>query len=113
MNEYKAIVDGILEFLKGKELLSQLEKDILSTSQLCIERPIDRTKATQKLIELDCRYEDIGMRAKTMPGTQLVPVNCLSDEDLIVDLYVRLVGLCVKKQQELDKKNSFLNSTYK
>ena len=113
MNEYKAIVDGILEFLKGKELLSQLEKDILSTSQLCIERPIVRTKATQKLVELDCRCEDIGMRAKTMPGTQLVPVNCLSDEDIIVDLYVGLVGLCVKKQQELDKKNSFLNSTYK
>ena len=36
MNEYKAIVDGILEFLKGKELLSQLEKDILSTSQALI-----------------------------------------------------------------------------
>ena len=104
MNEYKAIVDGILEFLKGKELLSQLEKDILSTSQLCIERPIDRMKATQKLIELDCRYEDIGMRAKTMPGTQLVPVDCLSDEDIIANLYVRLVGLGVKEQQELGKK---------
>ena len=36
--------------------------------------------------------------------TQLVPVNCLSDEDIIADLYVRLVGLCVKKQQEWDKK---------
>lgn len=104
MNEYKAIVDGILEFLKGKELLSQLEKDILSTSQLCIERPIDRMKATQKLVELDCRYEDIGMRAKTMPGTQLVPVDCLSDEDIIDNLYVRLVGLGVKEQQELGKK---------
>jgi len=104
MNEHKSIVDVILSSLKDKEPFSQLEKDILSTNQLCIERPIDRMKATQKLVELDCRYEDIGMRAKTMPGTQLVPVNCLSDEDIIADLYVRLVGLCVKKQQEWDKK---------
>ena len=104
MNEQKIIGEIVLEGMKGNGSISQLEKDILSTSQLCIERPIDRMKATQKLVELDCRYEDIGMRAKTMPGTQLVPVNCLSDEDIIADLYVRLVGLCVKEQQELGKK---------
>ena len=90
MNEQKIIGEIVLEGMKGNGSISQLEKDILST--------------TQKLVELDCRYEDIGMRAKTMPGTQLVPVNCLSDEDIIADLYVRLVGLCVKKQQEWDKK---------
>lgn len=43
-----------------------------------------------------------------MPGTQLVPVNCLSDEDIIVDLYVRLVGLCVKSSKNWIRKIVFL-----
>ena len=78
MNEYKTIVDVVLEFLKDKELLTQLDKDILSTNQLYMESPIDRMKMEQKLVELDCRYEDIA-----------------------ANLYVRLVAVCVKEQQEL------------
>ena len=45
MNAQKILVDMILEYLKGKEKLSSLEKDILEISQLCTERPVNRTEA--------------------------------------------------------------------
>ena len=46
------------------------------------------------------------------PGTQIVPFDCLSDDDILGNLYTRLVGLCIKEAEELNKKNIFLNSTY-
>lgn len=48
MNAQKILVDMILEYLKGKEKFSPLEKDILETSQLYTERPVNRTEATRK-----------------------------------------------------------------
>ena len=112
MNPRKIIVDMILEYLKEKGKLSPLEKDILEISQLYTERPVDRTEAIRKILEADSSYPDAAAIIRTAPGTRLVPFDCLSDDDILGNLYTRLVGLCIKEAEELNKKNIFLNGTY-
>lgn len=111
MNPQKIIVDIILEYLKGKGKLSPLEKDILEISQLYTERPVDRTDAIRKILEVDSNYPDVAAIIRIAQGTQMVPFGCLSD-DILGNLYARLVGLCIKEAEELNKKNIFLNGTY-
>ena len=112
MDSQKIIVDMILEYLKGKEKLSSLEKDILEISQLCTESPVNRTEATRKIFEGDSNCPDVATIIRTAPGTQIVPFDCLSDDDILSNLYTRLVGLCIKEAEELNKKHIFLNGTY-
>ena len=112
MDSQKIIVDMILEYLKGKEKLSSLEKDILEISQLCTERPVNRTEAPRKILEVDSNCPDVATIIRTAPGTQIVPFDCLSDDDILSNLYTRLVGLCIKEAEELNKKHIFLNGTY-
>ena len=112
MDSQKIIVDMVLEYLKGKEKLSSLEKDIWEISQLCTERPVNRTDATRKILEVDSNYPDVATIIRTAPGTRLVPFDCLSDDNILGNLYTRLVGLCIKEAEELNKKNIFLNGTY-
>lgn len=112
MDSQKIIVDMILEYLKEKEKLSSLEKDIWEISQLCTERPVNRTEATRKILEVDANYPDVATIIRMAPGTQLVPFDCLSDDNILGNLYTRLVGLCIKEAEELNKKNIFLNGTY-
>ena len=38
--------------------------------------------------------------------------DCLSEDNILGNLYTRLVGLCIKEAEELNKKNIFLNGTY-
>lgn len=98
--------------MKGKGKLSPLEKDILEISQLYTERPVDRTDAIRKILEVDSNYPDVAAIIRIAQGTQIVPFDCLSDDDILGNLYTRLVGLCIKEAEELNKKNIFLNSTY-
>ena len=112
MNPQKTIVDMILKYLEGKGKLSPLEKDILETSQLYTERPVNRTEATRKILEGDSNCPDVATIIRTAPGTRLVPFDCLSDDNILGNLYTRLVGLCIKEAEELNKKNIFLNGTY-
>lgn len=112
MDPQKTIVDMILEYLKGKEKFSPLEKDILEISQLCTERSVDRTEAIRKILEVDSNYPDVATIIRVASGTRLVPFDCLSDDNILGNLYTRLVGLCIKEAEELNKKNIFLNGTY-
>ena len=112
MNPQKTIVDMILKYLEGKGKLSPLEKDILETSQLYTERPVNRTEATRKILEVESNCPDVATIIRTAPGTRLVPFDCLSDDNILGNLYTRLVGLCIKEAEELNKKNIFLNGTY-
>ena len=112
MNPQKIIVDMILEYLKEKEKLSPLEKDILKISQLYAERPVNRAEAIRKILEMDSNYPDAATIIRMASGTQIVPFDCLSDDDILGNLYTCLVGLCIKEAEELNKKNIFLNSTY-
>ena len=61
---------------------------------------------------MDANYPDVATIIRMAPGTQIVPFDCLSDDDILGNLYTRLVGLCIKEAEELNKKNVFLNSTY-
>ena len=61
---------------------------------------------------MDSNCPDVAAIIRTAPGTQIVPFDCLSDDDILSNLYTRLVGLCIKEAEELNKKHIFLNGTY-
>ena len=112
MNPQKTIVDMILKYLEGKGKLSPLEKDIFEINQLCTERSVNRAEAKRKILEVDSNCPDVAAIIRTAPGTQIVPFDCLGDDDILSNLYTRLVGLCIKEAEELNKKHIFLNGTY-
>ena len=71
MNEQKIIDEVALECMKRDGSISQLEKDILSINQLCMERPLDRIKrhrnylnlivAIKILLEVQKRYRELNL----------------------------------------------------
>ena len=93
MNAQKILFDMILEYLKGKEKFSPLEKDILEISQLYTERPVNRTEATRKILEVDSNCPDVAAIIRTAPGTQIVPFDCLSDDDILGGEIIHVTSL--------------------
>ena len=51
-------------------MLSDLEKDILSTLDKYVERPFDRKGSEQKVLENNFRYPDIFTIISVSPGIQ-------------------------------------------
>ena len=68
-------IQVVLEFLKQKDELSELEKDILSTIMKYIEIPFDRDGAERKIIENNAKYKDIVIVIKMVPGVREIPCN--------------------------------------
>ena len=114
MNPQKTIVDNDFKiFGREKESCLRWKKDIFEISQLCTERSVNRAEAKRKILEVDSNYPDVATIIRTAPGTRLVPFDCLSDDNILGNLYTRLVGLCIKEAEELNKrKYFFLMGTY-
>lgn len=55
-------VDILLEYLKQKQFITDLEKDILDTWYELKKVPFDRKSAEKKIIENNSRHSDIKKR---------------------------------------------------
>lgn len=65
----------------------------MEISQLYTERPVNRTEAIRKILEVDSNCPDVAAIIRTAPNADC-PFDCLSDDDILSNLYTRLVG-CV------------------
>lgn len=96
-------VDILLEYLKQKQFITELEKDILDTWYELKKVPFDRKSAKKKIIENNSRYSDIKKKIITTPGIIIKPFTQVSDEDVKGNLFMQLELLLNKEMEGKDE----------
>lgn len=91
------VVQTVLEYLKQKYDLSDLEKDIISTITKYNEYPFDRKGAEQKVVENNMKYPDISTAIKMVPEINVIPFSEVSDEGVQDDLKMQIEAMCFKE----------------
>lgn len=93
------VIDIVLEYLRNKQNLTDLEKDILSSLNKLNEKPFDRSGTEQKLIENNIKYENMLIPMQLGDEAHLLPFAQLSDDEIWNNLYLQVLGLCLKELQ--------------
>ncbi len=91
------VIQIVLEYLNQKYVLSELEKDILSTITKYNEIPFDRNGAENKVIENNMKYKDIETAIKMVPGISVIPFIEVSDEGIRDNLKMQIEAMCLKE----------------
>ena len=95
-------VEGLLEYLKEKEKISELEKDILSTIQTYKKVPFDRAEAERKITNNNFKYINLSTTISLLSGSSSKPFNCLSTENIKHTLYLQINTMGLMAHLDLD-----------
>lgn len=90
-------VDLLIEYLKQKQFITDLEKDIIDTWHELKKVPFDRQGAEKKIKENILKYRDIFIIIRTTPGTINKPFAQATDEEMEGNLFRQLELLCIKE----------------
>ena len=71
MDERDIVLNSVLEELKNKKLITELEKDIISAIKVFLEQPIDRNNIKTKINEIDLKYNTYSDLLMVMPQDSL------------------------------------------
>jgi hypothetical protein len=97
MDERDIVLNSVLEELKNKKLITELEKDIISAIKVFLEQPIDRNNVKTKINEIDLKYNTYSDLLMVMPQDSLCTLDELNDVEIRNNLYLRINVLLEKK----------------
>ena len=92
----------MIEFLKQKQVITSLEKDILDTDHELQKFPFDANSAEQKIISNNINYPKIALKVAALPSTVQKPREKITEVDLRYILSCQLAGL-VEQEREVIK----------
>ena len=81
---------------KHKDVLSDLEKDILSTINIYTANPFNRKEAERKISENNLRHPDIFIAISVQPGIENKPFDELTDMEIHQNLYLQIQAMRIK-----------------
>ena len=87
------VLEIILNYLKQKGSLSDLEKDILSTIDKYIERPFDREGSEKRINENNGRYPEIFYSISLMPEIENKPFDKATDVEIHHNLFLQIQAM--------------------
>ena len=90
MNESDVVLNSVLEKLKSKKQITELEEDIIDTIKVFLERPIDRNSVKTKINEIDLKYNTYSDLLMVMPKDSLCTLDELNDVEMRNNLYLRI-----------------------
>lgn len=93
-------VSLLVETLKEKKVLSQLESDIVETLNEFTKEPFHRPSALLRMELNYGRYPDIFLEAGLVSGDTAQPADTLTDEAVVANLRWQLLKLAEKKLKE-------------
>ncbi len=93
-------IEILIDFLKNKQVITNLEKDILDTVNEIVSQPFDRKSAEKKIIENNLKYPEVFTTICTMPENVLLPFSQVNDMDIIKNLQKQLMLLCGKEEEK-------------
>lgn len=92
----------LIEFLRQKQYLTNLEKDVLDTWNELQKTPFDRDSAELQVKKNDFCYPDIRVAISVLPTTIVRLFTEATDEDIRYNLKHQLNALTAKELEELN-----------
>ena len=100
MNESDVVLNSVLEGLKSKKQITELEEDIISAIKVFLEQPIDRNNVKKKINEIDLKYNTYPDLVMVMPKDSLCTLDELNDVEMRNNLYLRINVLLGKREKK-------------
>ena len=86
-----------IEYLKQKQYLTDLEKDILDTWNELQKNPFDRSAAQRQVIQNNAKHPEIFVAIAALPATETRPFEQATDSDIRYNLEKQLAALAAKE----------------
>ena len=86
-----------IEYLKQKQYLTDLEKDILDTWNELQKNPFDRSAAQKQVIQNTAKHPEIFVAIAALPATETRPFEQATDSDIRYNLEKQLAALAAKE----------------
>ena len=93
MDERDIVLNSVLEELKNKKLITELEKDIISAIKVYIKKPFNRRNVELKILEIESKYNYLINFANLVQNPVKCPIDSLNDSELRNNLYSRIIKL--------------------
>lgn len=87
----------LIEYLKQKQYLTNLEKDILDTWNELQKNPFDRSAAQKQVIQNNAKHPEIFVAIAALPATETRPFEQATDSDIRYNLEKQLAALAAKE----------------
>ena len=87
----------LIEYLKQKQYLTDLEKDILDTWNELQKNPFDRSAAQKQVIQNNSKHPEIFVAIAALPATETRPFEQATDSDIRYNLEKQLAALAAKE----------------
>ena len=93
MDERDIVLNSVLEELKNKKLITELEEDIISAIKVYIKKPFNRRDVELKILEIESKYNYLMNFANLVQNPVKCPIDSLNDSELRNNLYSRIIKL--------------------
>ena len=87
----------LIAYLRQKQYIADLEKDILDTWNELQKNPFDRSAAQKQVLQNDAKYPEIFFAIKSMPTTVSRPIEQMTESDIRYNLEKQLAALAAKE----------------
>lgn len=87
----------LIAYLRQKQYITDLEKDILDTWNELQKNPFDRSAAQKQVLQNDAKYPEIFFAIKSMPTTVSRPIEQMTEFDIRYNLENQLAALAAKE----------------
>lgn len=103
MEKMDKVMEGVLEYLKHKGKLTELENDILLATQICQSSPFDSEAAKKKIMEFNAKYREVYSSILATPGIKSKPLFDMKDEEVWESLWIQVEALCGRELGEIER----------
>ena len=103
MEKMDKAMEGVLEYLKRKGKLTELENDILLATQICQSSPFDSQAAKKKIMEFNAIYREVCSSILVTPGIKSKPLFDMKDEEVWESLWIQVEALCGRELGEIER----------
>ena len=86
-----------IEYLKQKQYLTDLEKDILDTWNELQKNPFDRSAAQKQVVQNNAKHPEIFVAIAALPATETRPFEQATDSDIRYNLEKQFAALAAKE----------------
>ena len=87
----------LIAYLRQKQYITDLEKDILDTWNELQKNPFDRSAAQKQVIQNNAKHPEIFVAIAALPATETRPFEQATDFDIRYNLEKQLAALAPKE----------------
>lgn len=100
------VVSFLIEFLKSKSIITDLEKDLLDTFNEYVKKPFDKNSAERKIVENNAKYPEIFCAISTKSTTVVKSFSKATEDDIKYNLSQQIELLSTKELEVLNNEKN-------